>query len=689
LANEDPEIINRFSILSNVLFGINPSIKRDLRTKAMFRVVVSSKTLVKIFKSLFGLAPSKKGKFVKITHQILKSNNDVLRSFLRAYFDCDASAAGNTRQIEIISESNDLIKQINLALMRFGILSTISKKFVNNIPYWRLSIRARYAELYNDKIGFIVKHKMEHCANYRVIGLRQGCGKQDMIPLARNLKNLRESLGFSIGQLQSNGVNSYGRYEQFGIISRESLLKTVSLYCKKKGNFINILLNLDNLHNLFNKPFINSLVSHLVTSKLVIKQNNTLSLTNNGQLLVSRMKTIQNNELLELSKNLSEADVCWLGVQEIKGINNDFSYVYDLTVEDNHSFIADNIIVHNTTSIGKIAKFYKKRGYKVATVALDVHRPAAVEQLSQVSKQADVKCFINKKEKNPIKIYKEFKDEYNKFDILIVDTAGRHALDKELIKELEDLNSTVKPDENLLVISADIGQAAKEQVEKFHKACGITGVMITKLDGTAKGGGSLSASAITKAPVKFLGVGEKLDDIEEFNPTGFVGRLLGMGDLEVLLEKTKEVMTEEEAKDLGKKFLKGEFNFLDMYEQIEAVKKMGPLNKIMELIPGMGSLKDSLPKDLLDTQEDKLKKWKHMMQSMCKNELEDPEILDSSRVERIAKGSGVAVKDVRDLLKQYKQAKKLMKLMKGMGKEQDINKLMKKFKGKVPKGFKF
>lgn len=336
-----------------------------------------------------------------------------------------------------------------------------------------------------------------------------------------------------------------------------------------------------------------------------------------------------------------------------------------------------------TTTIGKLAKFYTKRGYKVAALGLDVHRPAAPDQLEQICQQVNIPCFINKKEKNAIKIYKEFEDKYSKFDILLIDSAGRDALSEDLIEEIENLNELIKPDERLLVISADIGQAAQKQAEQFHKSCNITGVIVTKMDGTAKAGGALSACSVTKAPIKFIGVGEKADDLEEFNPKGFVSRLLGMGDLEALLEKTKEAFTEEKAKDMSKKMLKGDFNFLDLYEQLESMSKMGSLKKIMDLIPGMGNL--NIPKDMLDVQEDKLKKWKFVLQSMTKEELEDPEIIDRSRIERISKGSGMPIQEIKDLIKQYKQSKKMMKLMSG----KDPEKLMKKMSsGKLPKGFK-
>ncbi|MBI4141130.1 signal recognition particle protein [Candidatus Woesearchaeota archaeon] len=332
-----------------------------------------------------------------------------------------------------------------------------------------------------------------------------------------------------------------------------------------------------------------------------------------------------------------------------------------------------------TTTAGKLAKYFLKRGKKVALLGLDIHRPAAMDQLAQVGKAINVPVFIDKKEKNPVKIYENFETELKKYDLVIVDTAGRDALSQDLITELKKVNELIKPDENLLVISADIGQAAQKQAQTFHETCGITGVIVTKMDGTAKGGGALSACAVTGAPIKFIGVGEKVDDFEPFNPKGFVGRMLGMGDIEALLEKAKEAVTEEEAQDIQKKFLKGDFTLIDLYNQMEAMSKMGSLSKLMEMIPGMGQLQ--LPKETLEVQEDKLKKWKHAMNSMTKKELEEPETIDSSRIERISKGSGVSASDIRDLIKQYRQSKKLVKMLKGG--IDSPEKLMKKFKGKM------
>ena len=338
-----------------------------------------------------------------------------------------------------------------------------------------------------------------------------------------------------------------------------------------------------------------------------------------------------------------------------------------------------------TTQAGKLAKFYTKRGYKVALIGLDTHRPAAMDQIEQIAKKAKVPVFLDKKEKNPLNILKKFEKEFNKYNIIIIDTSGRDALSKDLIEEIKKINKAVKPEENLLVIGADIGQAAEKQAQAFHKSCGITGVIVTKMDGTAKAGGALTSCAATDAKIKFIGVGEKLGDLEVFRPEGFISRLLGMGDLEALLEKAEQAISKEDAEDLGKRFLKGEFNLIDLYEQMQAMSKMGPLSKITEMIPGFSQLK--MPKDLLKVQEGKLKKWRFIMDSMSREELEDPDIISITRIDRIAKGSGTSTREIRDLLKQYRQSKKMAKLFKG-GNQKSMERMMKKFSGKGMQGMK-
>ena len=328
-----------------------------------------------------------------------------------------------------------------------------------------------------------------------------------------------------------------------------------------------------------------------------------------------------------------------------------------------------------TTQAGKLATYYTKRGKKVALVGLDTHRPAAMDQIEQIAKQAKVPVFLDKKEKNPLNILKKFEKEFNKYNILIIDTSGRDALSKDLIEEIKKINNAVKPEENILVISADIGQAAQNQAQAFHESCGITGVIVTKMDGTAKAGGALTACASTDTKIKFIGIGEKLGDLEVFKPEGFISRLLGMGDLEALLEKAEQAISKEDAEDLGKRFLKGEFNLIDLYEQMQAMSKMGPLSKITEMIPGFSQLK--MPKDLLKVQEGKLKKWRFIMDSMSREELENPDIVSITRIDRIAKGSGTSTREIRELLKQYRQSKKMAKLFKG-GSPKQMERMMKK-----------
>ncbi|PIU29876.1 signal recognition particle protein [Candidatus Woesearchaeota archaeon CG07_land_8_20_14_0_80_44_23] len=328
-----------------------------------------------------------------------------------------------------------------------------------------------------------------------------------------------------------------------------------------------------------------------------------------------------------------------------------------------------------TTQAGKLARFFQKRGFNVALLQTDIYRPAGFEQLSQLGKSINVPVYGDLSVKDSLKIYKKFEQELSKYDLVIIDTAGRDALSEELIKEVRELYDYVKPDENLLVISADIGQTAMFQAEQFHANCKITGVVVTKLEGTAKGGGAISACAATGTPVKFVGVGEKIEDIEEFNPPGFVSRLLGMGDINALLEKAKEAISQEDAESIKKKMLKGDFNLIDLYEQMQAVRKMGPLSNIFNMIPGFSQA--AIPKDMLSVQEEKLQKWKYIMDSMSRKELEEPDSVGFERMERIARGSGASIKEVRELLKQYKQSKKLVKAFSG-GSSRNMEQLVRK-----------
>ena len=310
-----------------------------------------------------------------------------------------------------------------------------------------------------------------------------------------------------------------------------------------------------------------------------------------------------------------------------------------------------------TTTCGKIARYFQKRGMKVALIAADVHRPAAYEQLSQIASHIDVPVYGGGKD--AVKVVKEGLEKFSKYDVIIIDTAGRHSLEKDLIKEMEKIAKIVKPEEKLLVIDASIGQQAGKQAKAFNDAIGITGVVLTKMDGTAKGGGALSAVAATGAPIVFIGVGEHIDDIEKFDASRFLSRLLGMGDLETLMEKAREAMKGKEKKmeETAKKMLSGKFTLVDMYEQMEALSNMGPFQKIAELLPFGGKMKDE---QIYETQK-KLQKYKVIMDSMTRQELENPSIIKASRIKRIARGAGVEARDVKELLRQYNMSKKMMK----------------------------
>src|SRR3989344_2070835 len=268
-----------------------------------------------------------------------------------------------------------------------------------------------------------------------------------------------------------------------------------------------------------------------------------------------------------------------------------------------------------TTTVAKLGNYFAKRGNKVAVIGLDVHRPAASEQLKQLAEKNKLSYFIDADEKDATKIWKnlEAKGKLKDFDVLIVDTAGRHNLEAELIKEIKSLNKEIKPTESILVMPADIGQAAKQQAQDFKKAVDITGIIITRMDSTAKGGGALTACSEVNTGVYFITTGEKINDIESFNPKAFLSRLLGMGDLENLIEKIKSVTDESKQKNIQKELEGGKINLDDFIEQIKSMNSLGGFGK------------------------------------------------ETSRISRIAKGSGANSSDVRALLKQYKMINEMVK----------------------------
>lgn len=336
-----------------------------------------------------------------------------------------------------------------------------------------------------------------------------------------------------------------------------------------------------------------------------------------------------------------------------------------------------------TTSTIKIAKYYSKRGLKAGVICADSYRPAAFEQLQQLAEKTKIPFFGNSKEKNAAKIVEQGLKELKGFDLIIVDSAGRDAFNPELVNEIKAIEKVFKPEQKWLVIGADVGQLAKKQAIAFHEAVGVNGVIITRMDGSAKGGGSLSACNIAKCPVYFIGVGEKADDLEEFDAQRFLSRIMGYGDIAGLLEKAKEI---EELHELSpEEILQGEFNLEIFYQQLKATKKMGPLNKVAEML----GMKMQVPKEILETTEEKLDSFKVIMDSMTKQEKQNPDLLNHKRIERIAKGSGKSEANVRELLKQFKQMQKVFKRFKGLD-EEKLEKMQKSGKmdlGKILQGF--
>jgi signal recognition particle subunit SRP54 len=317
-----------------------------------------------------------------------------------------------------------------------------------------------------------------------------------------------------------------------------------------------------------------------------------------------------------------------------------------------------------TTASVKLARFYQKRGLRPAIICADTYRPGALDQLKQLADRVTVPVYGEPNGKEPLKIVRKGMEQFanEKYDLIIVDTAGRHKNEKELMNEMKDMAKQIQPDEIILAIDASIGQAATSQATAFNDSTKIGSILVTKLDGTAKGGGALSAVAATHAKIKYIGTGEKIDDIEQFIPATFVGRLLGMGDIKSLVEKVREAQVEIPQKK-ARAFLEGKFTLKDMYEQMVAVRKMGPLKKLVGMVPGGMNI----PDDAMETAEKRLDAWRVIIQSMTRDEIEDPKLVDSSRARRIARGSGRSDRDVKEMINQYFMMKKMMKSMKRRG----------------------
>lgn len=327
-----------------------------------------------------------------------------------------------------------------------------------------------------------------------------------------------------------------------------------------------------------------------------------------------------------------------------------------------------------TTTTGKIANFLRKKKIKnnPLLIACDVYRPAAIEQLQTIGKQLNIDVYSEKDNKNVLEIAQNgihYAKENNN-DLIIIDTAGRLHVDQELMNEVKDLQEKFNPSETLLVIDSTVGQIATDVANSFKEYVNITGLVFTKMDGDTRGGGLLSVKSVTGADIKLLGISEKMDGIELFDPNRVVSRILGEGDVLGLIEKAEEFASEEDANNIANKMLEGKFDLNDFLKQMKMIKKMGGMTSLLAMVPGMNKMK--MPK----VDENELKKVQSIIESMTEKERETPLILNASRRKRIAQGCGHEVRDVNSLIKRFEQSKKMMKQMKNM----DMNKMMNMFK---------
>lgn len=320
-----------------------------------------------------------------------------------------------------------------------------------------------------------------------------------------------------------------------------------------------------------------------------------------------------------------------------------------------------------TTSSAKLALFLKGSGRHPLLVATDVYRPAAVQQLEVLGKQIGVPVFRLDGSKDPVEISRQAIGyaSSNGCDVVIVDTAGRLNIDEELMAELKQQKEAVNPSEVLIVVDAMTGQDAINIASDFHKSLGLTGVIMTKLDGDARGGSALSVRQVTGAPLKFIGVGEKLTGFEPFHPDRMAGRILGMGDVLSLIEKAEQTMDQEKAAELEQKLRQNKFDLNDLLEQMQQIRRLGPLGEILKMIPGLGAqLKN------VQVSESQIKHIEAIIQSMTPVERRDPDILNASRKRRVAAGSGSSPTEINQLLKQYEMMRKMMKGLGDMGRKQ-------------------
>ena len=341
-----------------------------------------------------------------------------------------------------------------------------------------------------------------------------------------------------------------------------------------------------------------------------------------------------------------------------------------------------------TTTTGKLALYLKNRKKKVLVVAADLQRLAAVEQLRQVCAGIEVELYADDVSKNPVEVVKAALKKANDgiYDVVLIDTAGRLAIDDELMDELSAVRDAAKPDEIFYVADSLTGQDSVRTAQSFHDKIGIDGVILSKYDGDSKGGVALGIASQVHVPLRFIGAGEKMEDLEVFLPERIVNRLMGLGDIEGLAEKTAAVIDEKTAKKMTQKIKKGKFNFNDFVEQMESIKKLGSMKSIMGMIPGMGNMENALKDvDLENSRE--INVIKAMVTSMTPKEREDPDLLNNSRKQRIAKGCGLSQVEVNRMLKQFKNAQKMAKKFSGKKGMKDLQNMMSQMQGGGAGGF--
>lgn len=415
----------------------------------------------------------------------------------------------------------------------------------------------------------------------------------------------------------------------------------------------------------------------------------------NVRLVLDLTKSIRKRAIEENNENLTKKEhLITIIYEELSKFLGDGSE-FNLVEGQNKILLVGLYGQGKTTTAGKLGVYFKNRTKKVALISTDTWRPAAYEQLKVLGESIGVDVYGDPSLKNPNKIFSKYKKDLDKYDVVIIDSAGRDSLNEELVEEIASLKDIVEPTDTFFVLGADVGQTAQKQAEMFKEQLDITGVIITKMDGTGKGGGALSACFIAQSPVRFIGVGERQEDLERFNSEKFVSQLLGMGDLESLLEKAKLAIDEKSAQKMQERMMRGEFDLDDLYLQLQSMKKMGSMSKIMGMIPGLGGM--NIDKSQMAVQEEKLNRWKFAMDSMTKFEKKNPSSLDVSRIKRISQGSATEISEIRELLKQFKMTKKMMGMFKdpsalegldenSMNDPQQMSKMMKKMGMKMPKG---